>query len=94
MLRGPDQQLAPEKRVVCKGMKYCESTTGAVGAQWLSGSSKQYILARGGRVLELRPRGHGFEPHWRHCLVSLSKNINPSLVLVQPRFNCLGSLYN
>ena len=26
-----------------------------------------------------------FESHWRHCAVSLSKNINPSLVLVQPR---------
>ena len=26
-----------------------------------------------------------FEPHQRHCVVSLSKNINPSLVLVQPR---------
>ena len=23
--------------------------------------------------------------HWGHCVVSLSKNINPSLVLVQPR---------
>ena len=31
------------------------------------------------------PRGNGFEPHLRHCVVSLSKNINPSLVLVQPR---------
>ena len=41
------------------------------GAQWLSG-----------RVLDLRPKGRGFEPH--HA-VSLSKNINPSLVLVQPR---------
>ena len=30
-------------------------------------------------------RGFGFKPHWRHCVVSLSKNINPSLVLVQPR---------
>ena len=29
--------------------------------------------------------GPGFEPHRRHCVVSLSKNINPSLVLVQPR---------
>ena len=38
-----------------------------------------------GRVLDLRPRGCGFEPHQRHCVVSLSKNINPSLVLVQPR---------
>ena len=45
-----------------------------VGAQWLSG-----------RVLNSRPRGHGFEPHLHHCAVYLSKNINPSLVLVQPR---------
>ena len=44
------------------------------GAQWLSG-----------RVLDSRPKGLGFEPHRRHCVVSLSKNINPSLVLVQPR---------
>ena len=45
-----------------------------MGAQWLSG-----------RVLDSRPKGHWFEPHRRHCVVSLSKNINPSLVLVQPR---------
>ena len=45
-----------------------------VGAQWLSG-----------RVLDSRPKGRGFKPHRRHCVVSLSKNINPSLVLVQPR---------
>ena len=32
------------------------------GAQWLSG-----------RVLDLRPKGRGFEPHRRHCVVSLSK---------------------
>ena len=48
-----------------------------VEAQWLSG-----------RVLHSRPRGHGFEPHCRHCVVSLNKNINPSLVLVQPRMTC------
>ena len=45
-----------------------------MGAQWLSG-----------RVLDSRPKGRGFEPHRRHCVVSLSKNSNPSLVLVQPR---------
>ena len=45
-----------------------------MGAQWLSR-----------RVLEPRLRGRGFEPNWRHCVMSLSKNINPSLVLVQPR---------
>ena len=44
------------------------------GAQWLSG-----------RVLDSGPKGRGFEPHRRDCVVSLSKNINPSLVLVQPR---------
>ena len=43
-------------------------------AQWLSG-----------RALDSRPKGRGFEPHWRYCVVSLSKNINPSPVLVQPR---------
>ena len=46
----------------------------AKGAQWLNG-----------RVLDLRQKGRGFEPHRRHCVVSLSKNINPSLELVQPR---------
>ena len=40
------------------------------GAQWLSG-----------RVLDWRPRGREFGPHRHHCFVSLSKNINPSLVL-------------
>ena len=36
-------------------------------------------------LLDLRQRGRGFEPHGRHYVVFLSKNINPSLVLVQPR---------
>ena len=45
-----------------------------MGAQWLSG-----------RALDSRPKGLGFESHRRHCVVSLSKNINPSLVPVQPR---------
>ena len=44
------------------------------GAQWLSN-----------RVLDSRPKGRGFEPDRRHCTMSLSKNINPSLVLIQPR---------
>ena len=35
--------------------------------------------------LDSRPKGSGFEPHQRHCVVSLSKNINPCLVLVQLR---------
>ena len=36
--------------------------TQCMGEQWLSG-----------RVLDSRPRGPGFEPHRRHCVVSLSK---------------------
>ena len=44
------------------------------GAQWPSG-----------RVLDSRPMGRGFKTHRHHCVVSLSKNFNPSLVLVQPR---------
>ena len=35
-----------------------------------------------GRVLDSRPRDHQFEPHRRHCVVSLIKNINPSFVMV------------
>ena len=44
------------------------------GAQWLSG-----------RVLDSRPRGSGFEPHRRHCVVLWARHIYPCLVLVQPR---------
>ena len=53
----------------------------------LSNFNTLFKLERGhsGRVLDSRPRGRGFETHRRHCVVSLSKNINPSLVLVQPR---------
>ena len=40
--------------------------------QWLSG-----------RVLDLRPRGCGFEPHRRHCVVVLEQDF--SLVLVKYR---------
>ena len=40
-------------------------------AQWLSAC--------------LETEGPWVKPHLRHCVVSLSKNINPSLVLVQSR---------
>ena len=38
-------------------------TKGLKGAQWLSG-----------RVLNSRPRGRGFEPQRRHCLVVLEQD--------------------
>ena len=34
-----------------------------LGAQWLSG-----------RILDSRPRGRGFEPYWRHCVVVLERD--------------------
>ena len=61
------------KRLICAVLVTEKYTTWS-GWQWLSG-----------RVLYSRQRGRGFDPHRRHCVVSLSKNINPSLVLVQPR---------
>ena len=39
-----------------------QETDLSLGAQWLSG-----------RALDSRPKGRGFEPHRRHCVVSLSK---------------------
>ena len=43
---------------------YNEGSQGIIsGAQWLSG-----------RVLNSRPRGRGFEPHRRHCVVVLEKD--------------------
>ena len=54
-------------------MKYQDLYHPYSGAQWLSG-----------RVLDSRPMGSGSEPHRHHYVVSLSKNINPSLVLDQP----------
>ena len=47
---------------------------GHLGAQWLNG-----------RVLDSKLKGSGFEPHRRHCALSLSKSIDPSLVLIKSR---------
>ena len=63
-----EQKICTSVPIICDNL--CKEH---VGAQWLSG-----------RVLDSRPRGRGFEPHRRHCVVSSSKNINPSLVLVLP----------
>ena len=58
-------------KVTASKERVIKGTLLTLGAQWLSG-----------RVLDSRPKGRGFEPHPRHCVVSLSKNINPSLVLL------------
>ena len=39
------------------------TTATSMGAQWLSG-----------RVLDSRPKGSGFEPHRRHCVVVLEQD--------------------
>ena len=41
----------------------CGIKINIVGAQWLSG-----------RVLDSRPKGLGFEPHRRHCVVVLEQD--------------------
>ena len=43
------------------------------------------LRERSGSVVECLTLDLEFEPHRSHCVVSLSKNINPSLVLVQSR---------
>ena len=45
----------------------------------------RYTWELSGRVFDSRPRDRRFKPHRRHCVLSMSKNINPSLVLVQHR---------
>ena len=57
----------------------------AEGETNLKNLPSMHIRGLSGRVLDSRPRGCRFEPHRHHCVVSLSKNINPSLVLAQPR---------
>ena len=42
--------------------RHCSLIATSKGGQWLSG-----------RVLDLRLKGHGFEPHQSYCVVSLSK---------------------
>ena len=56
-------RLEHEKSFIISGSGLIIFTiTKKKGAQWLSG-----------RVLASRPKGRGFEPHRRHCVVSLSK---------------------
>ena len=56
------------------------------GAQWISG-----------RVLDSRLRGCWFEPHLRHCIVSLSKTLYPLLStgsIRKTRLDMTGKMLN
>ena len=70
-------QLLNSHKMLNISVNNCSVISESKKVQWLSG-----------RELNLRPKGRRFEPHRRHCIVSLSKNINPSLVLVQPKKTC------
>ena len=54
-------------------------STGARGAQWLSG-----------RVLDSRPKGRGFEPHRRHCVVVFKQD---TFILAYTTFTNLSTIY-
>ena len=62
---GQRENSIPPTNKVCGGYKKQTTCTGQKmeGAQWLSC-----------RVLNLRPRGSGFEPHWHHCVVVLEQD--------------------
>ena len=67
---------------------FMSQSTDMVMLRWSVHLTTLFSRERSGSVLGSRPRGRGFEPHRRHWVVSLSKNINPSLVLVLPRKTC------
>ena len=72
-MRGNGTTLTPSSTAGHKISKYkfTNSTwhgTKDRGVRWLSG-----------RVIDSGSRGYGFEPHRRHCVLSLSKTLYPSL---------------
>ena len=61
-----DNAISNRVKLLCTGIIVCLfawSQSTILGAQWLSG-----------RVLDSRPKGHGFEPHRRHCVVVLEQD--------------------
>ena len=65
---GNGAEFRPQNRVIESPdsrhfVQAAESLTQLEGAQWLSG-----------RVLDSIPKGHGFEPHRRHCVVVLEQD--------------------
>ena len=50
-------------KTIISVLVYADAIKALIGAQWLSG-----------RVLDSRPKGRGFEPHRRHCVVVLGQD--------------------
>ena len=69
----PEKCTSPQKTRPRATKLFFISSSSFVGAQWLSG-----------RVLDLRPRGRGFEIHWRHCVVDLEQD---TFILAKCWFN-------
>ena len=58
-----DSGIRTGTKIDLSPMQIENTSTSFVGAQWLSG-----------RVLDSRPKGHGFKPHRRHCVVVLEQD--------------------
>ena len=61
-----DKPMAPQGRATQQSRETRKTTLAqqtALGTKWLSG-----------RVLDSRPKGRGFEPHRRHCVVVLEQD--------------------
>ena len=41
---------------------------------WVAMETMYFHRERSGRVLDSRPKGRGFEPHRRHCVVVLEQD--------------------
>ena len=63
LLFGKEGFGTPVCKILVRALAYIMLCLSAGGARWLSG-----------RVLDLRPKGRGFEPHRRHCVVVLEQD--------------------
>ena len=73
------------REIINKKWSFSNKQKGIIHDHFLVFLCKMWELS--GRVLDSRPKGRRFEPHWCHCIVSLSKT-HSCLELVQPRKTC------
>ena len=71
-----DQIQAPDPRDSCKNACVYMISTASTCTCMFKTEKKIYLVAHwlSGRVHDSRPRGHGFEPHRRHCIVVLEQD--------------------
>ena len=61
----------------CNGFGFC--SLGRLSQFYVAISIYRQERGAQWQVIELRSRGCGFEPHWKHCGVSLCKTVYPLL---------------